>query len=386
MAFNVQLRPLSQVDARTDAAWSELALRALERNPFFEPVVVHASAQYMGLDVALLTVESGGDMLLCLPLIKRTLRWARVPFMAWTGWDPISAPLLDAPHPAATLEAAFAHLGRVQGPDFLVLDWVPGDGLVASALTAVTAGRRPAWLIAQSEGSRPVLHRREAGDYTAGTLAGRHRRKQGNRRRNLEKRLGAPLELVDESASADAIGRLLAMEFRGWKGRIGSAVMCRPDFTTYFRETCARFAEEGRMQVLSLQAAGTTLAMKADIRAGDSLFGLRTAYEEAFAEGSPGVELEIQAINAFHASGARYIDSCTNHAKNPLQWLWPDRRPIRRYALSLGGMLGRVASSRLAQATEAFLRRPRMRSVAEVGADGESRQEGCPPPAAARPA
>jgi len=108
--------------------------------------------------------------------------------------------------------------------------------------------------------ARPALYRRHDGNYTGGTLH------EGNKRRNLEKRLGAPLQLVDEKDSADAIERLLAMELRGWKGRIGSAVLCRPDFATYFRDVCAHFTRHDRMQVLSLQAAGTTVATKADIR------------------------------------------------------------------------------------------------------------------------
>ena len=346
MALNVQLRPLSQIDARTEMAWSALASRAVELNPFFEPIVAQAYARLLGLDLSVLTVERGGDMLLCLPLRKSSLRWHRLPLQVWTGWDPLSAPLVASEDIEALLRAAVEHLAGVRGPGFLVLDWVPSDGPLAAALASVNAGRQPAWLLARTFRARPALYRRHDGNYTGGTLHGKQRGKQGNKRRNLEKRLGAPLQLVDEKDNAEAIERLLAMERRGWKGRIGSAVLSRPDFATYFRDVCAHFARHDRMQVLSLQAAGTTVAMKADIRCGDALFGLRTAYEEAFAAASPGVELEIRAIEAFHASSARFWDSTTNHAKNPLEWLWPDKRPIARVVMSLNGVLGRIACSR----------------------------------------
>ena len=90
MTFNVQLRPLSHIDARTEAAWADLALRAAERNPFFEPIVVQAMARHLASDINLLTVERGGDMLLCLPLTTSTFTESRLRLEAWTGWDPIS--------------------------------------------------------------------------------------------------------------------------------------------------------------------------------------------------------------------------------------------------------------------------------------------------------
>jgi CelD/BcsL family acetyltransferase involved in cellulose biosynthesis len=99
-----------------------------------------------------------------------------------------------------------------------------------------------------------------------------------------------------------------------------------------------------------LQAAGTTVAMKCDIRSREMTFGLRTAYDERFAKASPGVQIEIDAVSAFHASGVRFADWCTNHGKNPQRWLWPDTRPLRCHVVTLGGVIGRITTSRLAWA------------------------------------
>ena len=104
------------------------------------------------------------------------------------------------------------------------------------------------------------------------------------------------------------------------------------------------------MQILSLQGAGTTVAMKADIRSGGMNFGLRTAYDQRFAWGSPGVQIEIDAVDIFHASGDLFADSCTNHIKNPQAWLWPETRPLTCFVVTLGGVIGRVTTSRLALA------------------------------------
>lgn len=340
MALEARLRPLAEIDPRTEQAWADLAERAPEKNPFFEPIVAGALARHIGRRVWLLSVERGRELVLCLPLQVQTFRWRGLAFTAWSGWDPLGTPLVDAADAEAAFRAAVGCLAASSGPRLLVLDWVPADRPLTAALHAATAGRRPAWLLAQPHPPRPALLRRDDAGYIGETLHGRHRRKQGNRRRNLEKRLGAPLQLVDEEGRAEAVDRMLSIEVRGWKGRVGSAVMCRADRTAYFREVCRHFAEQGRLQLLSLQAAGTTVAMKCDIRAGDAAFGLRTAYEEDFGEASPGVEIELRAIDTFHASGLRFWDSCTNHLKNPQQWLWPDKRPLCRVVVALGGVLG----------------------------------------------
>jgi len=239
--------------------------------------------------------------------------------------------------PESALASAIAHCAATAGPRLLVLDMLTADGPVAAALTSATAGRRLEWAQESADCERPALRRREDGEYLCTTLQGKHRRKMTWARRFLERSLGASLTVVDEAGNPEAVERLLFMEHEGWKGRIGSSVLSKPRHAGYFREACAGFAAKGWLQLLSLRAADTTLAMKADLRAGGTVFGLRTAYDERFAKGSPGVQLEMDAIEIFHASGDQLMDSCTNHPKNPQAWLWPDTRRITRFAISLQG-------------------------------------------------
>jgi CelD/BcsL family acetyltransferase involved in cellulose biosynthesis len=333
--MEVHLRALSELDRRTEEAWADLAARAIEPNPYFDPVCVRPHARHFGLDVALLTVEQAGEMIVCLPMFSASLKWQGLPLPAWRTWNPLSTPLVAAADPEAALATALAHSASLAGPRLIVLDYLATDGPVAAALEAATAGRRAVWPSKEAHAERPALRRRADGAYLQTTLQGKHKRKVAWARRFLERQLDAPLTVVDEEGRAEAVDRLLTMEVNGWKGQIGSAVACNPRHLAYFREMCAGFAAQGRLQLLSLQAAGTTLAMKVDIRSGGTTFGLRTAYDERFAQGSPGVQLEIDAIDVFHASGDQFIDSCTNHPKNPQAWLYADRRPITRLIVTL---------------------------------------------------
>lgn len=334
--MQAQLRRLSDIDARTEAAWTELAARAVEPNPFFEPLFVRPLARHLGLDVAVLTVEHGTDMVVCLPLLRGTLQWHGLPLDAWRGmWNPLTTPLADIEGADAALASAIAQFSSLGGPRLLVLDYLTADGPVAAALGAATAGRSQLWPSKFKESTRPVLHRRDDGSYFATTLVGKHKRKLAWARRALERELGDSLTVVDEGGHGDAVERLLAIEVSGWKGRIGSAVESRADHAAYFRDICARFADHGRLQILSLRGAGTTVASKCDIRAGGMTFGFRTAFDERFAKASPGVQLEIDAVTVFHASGDVFADSCTNHVDNPQAWLWPDRRRLTRFIVAL---------------------------------------------------
>ena len=149
--------------------------------------------------------------------------------------------------------------------------------------------------------------------------------------------MGEPLRLVDEAGDAEAVERLVSMEASGWKGRIGSAVACEPRHAAMFREVCASFAEQGRLRLLSFQGAGTTLAMRCDLRSGGMAFALRRTYDERFAHGSPGFQLEVDAFEVFHASGDRFFDSCGNHPKDPTFSMWPDRRSLAEFVVALDG-------------------------------------------------
>src|SRR5262249_30177871 len=188
------------------------------------------------------------------------------------------------------------------------------------------------------ESTRPGLRRQEDGEYLARTLHGDHRRKLGQKRRTLERLVGGPLQLVDEAANGGAaVERLVSMEGSGWKGREGTAVACHPRHAAMFLEVCAAFAERGRFRLLSLQGAGTTLAMRCDLRSGGMAFALRRTYDERFAHGSPGFQLEMDAFEVFHASGDRFFDSCGNHPQDPTFSMWPDARSFARFVVSLGG-------------------------------------------------
>src|SRR4051812_50120245 len=104
--------------------WRELAARALESNPFFEPEFAMPASRRLGQEAALAVVASdAGDWIACLP-VSFTARWKRLPIAAVTAWrhlysflgTPLVAP--DAPEQALEhlIERCLDNGGRAPPP------------------------------------------------------------------------------------------------------------------------------------------------------------------------------------------------------------------------------------------------------------------------------
>jgi CelD/BcsL family acetyltransferase involved in cellulose biosynthesis len=326
--------------------WRELAARALEPNPYFEPDFVLPAARRLGEDAAALLVvtDDGGDWLACLPVCFAA-RWKRLPIPAVAAWRHLycflGTPLLAPDEPQEALAQLVergldsADPGRV-----LILEWVRADGRVADALAQALEARPQKSL--QFEGfERAALVRRETADYVDETLRPHHRRELRRLGRRLSEELGAPLEVRDVSDDPAQIDRFVAMEASGWKGRRGTAFAAQEGHKEFFAEICDEFRAAGRLQVLALAAGDRIAALKCNLLAGDEVFCFKIAYDEAYARFSPGVQLEEGTVAVFHDQmSARLMDSCAAADNEMINRLWPDRRRFVSYAAPSAGATG----------------------------------------------
>jgi len=191
---------------------------------------------------------------------------------------------------------------------------------------------------------RPVLKRRAEPTYLEETLSARRRKELRRLERRLAEQLGAPLRVVDRCDHAAVRDDFVRLEASGWKGRAGTAIASSDAHRRCFDETSAAFAEAGRLQLLALEGGGRTVAMQWNLLAADAIFCLKVAYDEELASCSPGTQLEVSAIEAFHRrADINWIDSCTTPDNELINRLWPDRRTYRlgrRHAEERGRSLG----------------------------------------------
>ncbi len=331
--MRARLLPAGRLDADQVGRWQSLAAAAVEPNPFFEPLAVQPALELLpgGADVLLLVVEDDAQWQLALPVLRRRGRLG-IPLKTLQGWDHpysfLGTPLARAeglPHVwSAVLEGDL-------GVRWLSLDHCALDGPVVAALerTLSTHGLKTQTSRAFE---RPVLNRRPAPDYLDGRVSSRHRKTLRRQERRLAEGLGGELELVDHASDGPGdrldvgIELLLAQERAGWKGRAGTAMACRDDDAELFRRWCRAFAAAGRLELWSLQGPAGSAATQSNVRAGQTIFHFKIAYDETWRSYSPGLQVELAMVDTFHHdhrlqhidSGGETDDSVSGH-------LYPDR-------------------------------------------------------------
>lgn len=333
---------LARVDEPEVGRWRELAQRAAEPNPFFEPELLLAAARHLSPeeDPHLLVACEGGEWRACIPVATKPWHRIRVPSLAsWMHvYSFLGTPLVDR----GSVEPALAALQRagssLPGGALLALTDVATDGPVRHALTNLE--ERPC--VVDGTYERAMLRRRAQNDYLA-SMRGHHRREYQRQRRKLGETCGGEVKTVDRSGDPGAIEEFLAIERVGWKGRHGTAMGSSSGDATFFREACLGFAGQDRLEMLELRAGDRTLAMKCNVLAGDGVFCFKITYDEEFARFSPGVQLELANIDLFHEGSASFMDSCAQPDNRMINRLWPDRRSIVNLLLPSPDVRGRAA-------------------------------------------
>jgi CelD/BcsL family acetyltransferase involved in cellulose biosynthesis len=314
-------------------AWRDLASRAAEPNPFFEPEFVEAAVTYLEpAGVSLLVVREGDDWIGCLPVrparLGGILSW-RHPYCF------LGTPLVDRDRAEPALAALLEHACRAQRSGMLMLDQV-ADGPVLAAARDAAAGL-DVDVVFETAHERAALRRRDEPTYTEGMRAHRRRELQRMTRR-LEEELEAPLEVEDRAGQPGSVEKFLQIEASGWKGEAGTALGSARGHAAFFSEVCKGFAASGRLQLLALAAGGRTVAMKCNLAAGDELFCFKIGHDSDLRRYSPGVQLEKANVDVFHDQREeRLMDSCADPANEMINRLWPDRRGVTSLVLTRRG-------------------------------------------------
>jgi hypothetical protein len=360
---------LSELSPRDFRDWRELAERAIEPNPFYEPGFVLPAARWIAGDhVGLLIAEDANGWAACLP-VRRGWRWGKLPLRSIAGWrhlySYLGTPLVRGERPLRALEALIGRADEDRSSVALVFDWLGQGGPVGSALADVLDGR-PGNAVTCDAFDRPVLRRRAEPTYLEEALSARRRKELRRLERRLVEQLGAPLRIVDRCDETAARDDFVRLEAAGWKGRAGTAIASSDSHRRFFEETCAAFADAGRLQLLALEGGGRTVAMQWNLLAADAIFCLKVAYDEDLASCSPGAQLEVRAVEAFHHRiEVNWIDSCTTPDNELINRLWPDRRRIASVVVARASLVGRSALAGVRSA--ASLRDRRRRRAALRG-------------------
>ncbi|KMO35626.1 hypothetical protein VQ03_21480 [Methylobacterium tarhaniae] len=324
--------------SREPEAWDALAARAAGPTPDYSRHVLGAHRDH-GLapaDLPCLAVRSGPDLLALLPF-----RTGRGPLGLGRIARPFASPYLTvtAPLVAGGADGPPALAALVGGMRALGLPWW-WPLLPAEDQPLLAALARDGWSSAEVSGFlRPVLDRRASHDAFLRDHPHKGRLKDlRRRRRRLDEAGAVTVEAVGPDGNlAEAVAEFLALERRGWKGRAGTALACRPE-TADFARTLFRAGDgpvTGRADLLRLD--GRVVAASLALVCGGTATLLKTAYDEDLRALAPGVLLEAEIVRVLHETRfADRLDSATL-ASPVLDDLYPERIRIAEIVVSPPG-------------------------------------------------
>jgi len=325
-------------------AWDDLAAHALEQNPFYEPWFMLPALAASGGDEALVCVEVWRDGRLdgLFPFVREP-RFKGLPISALRSWSHNShmlcTPLVRAGVQTECIQALIRWLREEgAGAAAVELRYLPGDGALVGALAEVARGDA-ALVIATEHSARALLRKdMDAERYLTSALSSQARKDMRRKERRLKER--GELRRVALRPGEDAgrwIAEFLALEASGWKGRQGSALACTPGNHTFAKVMLTEAHRRGRLQLIGIDCGGRPVARCCNLLAGEGAYAYRTAYDEAYAEFSPGVMAEIESILRFFATpGVAWMDSITDPDNATLNRLWKHRRSMQSVLVGVG--------------------------------------------------
>lgn len=345
----VALRPLGAMTS-CRKAWRALSRATLVDNLFYEPDFALAGAETFGAGIGILMVcdgvpEQGARMLAAWPC-RIVHRWG-VPLPAMMGWTHgfsiFGAPLVDAEQPEAALAALLDAPRHLRLPRRLILPYLPLDGPLADAFERVRRHRasRRVDFWTHERGFLDVS--RASAEERAGYLAETLSRGKARQLDRFARRLAAGgairFETYREGPSLlAALDDYVALEARGWKGRLGTAIAQRPGEAAFLRGVLAAYAARGEARIDRLIRDTGSIAVSIALRTGRSFWYLKIAHDEDEARNSPGAQLIRAVTESILADPAiATADSCAPPDLSVIEAFWGERRRLAYALVEAGG-------------------------------------------------
>ena len=325
--------------------WEELAANAVDSNPFYEHWMLIPALEAYGIEgFRCVAVWEDGKLGLLMPMAVEQ-RFRGLPLQALRSWRHrnmlVSSPLLRA----KSASRCVAALLQSDVAPVLHFDWLPTESAFYGALTEAAATMAMPWAVSDCY-VRPILVKDR--DPRA-----RFNSNMKNNLRRCEAKLRphgsiTPVRLARQEDVAGWTQAFMQLEASGWKGKEGTALICREDDRRFVTEVFPEAFRRGQMQITGLDLGGRPLARHIMFIAGEGAYCFKIAYDDAHASASPGLLGEVDNVRQFaEIPGVRWLDS--NTARENVQSyarVWKDCRTLHRVAIGLSGM-GRLAVSAL---------------------------------------
>lgn len=325
------LLPLDQVSLHR---WQDLADSAVDPNGFNDPSFLQPVCRHMlapGACKVLQSHGSGGALSGLIPF--RTARHClKLPIPAAIGLFPyvtLGTPLLAGDDLEEAAGSLIGHAAK-QGLAAIALPMVALDSPAAKAIEAALAKRGLSAQIINGH-ERAALEVPEDPESYLRAGLGAKKLKELRRQSNRLEDMGPSDWTISRSEQEvlAALGRFLTLEANGWKGERGSSLAQDQADRAFVTEAARNLAARRAIEIVELTSNGSAIASGIVIRSGRSALYFKTAYDEAFARYSPGVQLTVFLTRYLSERGEiDYVDSTAAPGHPMIDHVWRERRRI----------------------------------------------------------
>jgi len=306
----------------------------------------------------LLCMVSGSDLLAVLPLVceetvGRTARLRELSFLSVPDTQTCDMLVREGEHAAASSAFADELARRQRDWDVLRLKYLPPDSIAASSLRDALARRGFTTRLEQRDRNPYVRLDSRWEDYY-GTRS-RSLKKANNLAANRLKKAGeVRIDWLEPGARdaarlAEVMDAIIAISAASWKRRTGNS-LDNPGPQAFIRRLSQLASERGWLSVWTLSLDGRPLAMEYQLVGDGRVFALRSDFDEAFDEISPGSHLGRCLLERLFGRGLeRY---CMGPGENPYKQRWAeDAEPVAELVV-----YGRTVRGRLLKVWETTLK------------------------------
>ncbi len=176
---------------------------------------------------------------------------------------------------------------------------------------------------------------------------GAHRRKDLRRFRRRLDEVGR-VEIVVEPGSSrleELLDEGFAVEARGWKGRVGTAITSRPQTALFYRALARWAAARGWLRLAFLRVESRAIAFDFALETGAGHFPLKIGFDEDYRQYAPSVLLRHAMIQRAFAQGLPTYEFGGNTEPWKLDWTSSvrEKKLLQAFAPSLAGRTDALA-------------------------------------------
>ncbi len=179
--------------------------------------------------------------------------------------------------------------------DVVRLDRVAEDSPVYSAITDPAQNKLHVYGV--RTGASPYLKLQGDCDaWYASRFSSRKRQQDRRRLRQIMKREGEIQRLSEPEAVRACFEEGLQVEALGWKGEQSSAIKSQPQTLSFMRDVVARYADKGRVRLVSIRMEGVLAAFLLGFVHRGTLYFHKTGFDPQFEAQSPGRAVLLESI------------------------------------------------------------------------------------------